>query len=67
METPAERDNPNEYVFSFTGATNLASPEDLHMHRMILNIVDADHFTEVWHAKMGGKDMPKEFSFERKK
>jgi hypothetical protein len=67
METPADRENPNEYVFSFTGATNLASPDDLHMHRMVLNIVDADHFTEVWHAKMGGKDMPKEFSFERKK
>ncbi len=67
METAAVRDNPNEYVFSFTGATNLASPDDLHMHRMVLNIIDADHFTEMWHAKMGNNDMPKEFTFVRKK
>jgi len=38
LETPSERPNPNEFVFSFIGATNLASPNDQHMHRMVITL-----------------------------
>jgi hypothetical protein len=34
--------------FSFVGASNLASPEDGHMHRLAVTLEDKDHFTQRW-------------------
>lgn len=67
METPVVTESSDEFVFAFTGATNLASPEDMHMHRMVLQIDDADHFSETWTMRGKGPDMKQRFSFTRKK
>jgi hypothetical protein len=67
LETPSERPNPNEFVFSFTGATNLASPNDQHMHRMVITMEGPDHFTEAWTIRVNGKDSVREFHYTRKK
>jgi len=67
LETPSERPNPNEFRFSFTGATNLASPNDQHMHRMVITIEGPDHFTEAWTIRVNGKDSVQEFHYTRKK
>jgi hypothetical protein len=67
MESPAVTATSDEFVFAFTGATNLASPEDMHMHRMVLQIDDADHFSETWTMRAKGQDIKQTFSFTRKK
>jgi hypothetical protein len=67
MESPAVNATPDEFVFAFTGATNLASPEDMHMHRMVLQIDDADHFSETWTMRGKGHDTKTTFNFTRKK
>ena len=35
-------------AFDFTGASNLASPQDKHMHSADLKLVDGDHYTSDW-------------------
>jgi hypothetical protein len=67
METPAVSAASDEFVFAFTGATNLASPEDTHLHRMVLQLEDADHFIETWTLRGKGHDTKKTFNFVRKK
>lgn len=67
LETQSERPNPNEFVFSFTGATNLASPNDQHMHRMVITLEGPDHFTEEWTIRVSGKNTVREFHYTRKK
>jgi hypothetical protein len=67
METPAETATTDEFAFGFTGAANLASPEDAHLHRLVLQIVDAEHFTETWTIHEKGRDTKKTFHFTRKK
>jgi hypothetical protein len=67
METPAVTATSDEFVFAFTGATNLASPEDTHLHRLVLQIDDADHFTETWTIREKGHDTKRIFNFTRKK
>jgi hypothetical protein len=67
LETPAERPNANEFAFSFVSATNLADPNAQHMHRMLIAIEDADHFTETWTIRINGKDSTREFHYTRKK
>jgi hypothetical protein len=68
METPGVTHDSNEFAFAFTGATNLASPDVMHMHQMTLKIDDNDHFSETWtmHAS-GGKEQTETFHFTRKK
>ncbi len=67
LETPSERPNPNEFAFPFTGATNFASPNDQHMHRMVITMESANHFTEAWTIRVNGKDSVREFRYTRKK
>jgi hypothetical protein len=67
MESPAITGTTDEFVFAFTGATNLASPEDSHMHRLVLQIDDADHFSETWTNRAKGHDTKQTFDFVRKK
>ena len=67
METPAVTATSAEFVFAFTGATNLASPEDTHLHRLVLQIDDADHFTETSTIREKGHDTKRTFNFTRKK
>ena len=67
LETLSERPNPNEFVFSFTGATNLASPNDQHLHRMVITMEGPEHFTETWTIRVNGKDSVQKFHYTRKK
>ncbi len=45
------------FTFNFLDATNLASPANGHMRKMVLTIRDKDHFTEQWFFSQGGKDV----------
>jgi hypothetical protein len=49
-------DDGKTFTFDFLDATNLASPSDGHMRKMVLTIQDKDHFTEQWFFSQGGKD-----------
>jgi hypothetical protein len=67
METPAVAGATDEFVFSFTGATNLPTPDASHMHRLVLQIDDADHFSETWTFREKKGDTKQTFNFVRKK
>lgn len=67
METPAVDGATDEFVFSFTGATNLPTPDASHMHRLVLQIDDADHFSETWTFREKKGDIKQTFNFVRKK
>jgi len=67
METPGVTHDSNEFAFAFTGATNLASADDMHMHQMTLKIDDSDHFSETWTMHANGKEQTETFHFTRKK
>jgi hypothetical protein len=67
METPAVAGATDEFVFSFTGATNLPTPDASHMHRLVLQIDDADHFSETWTFREKKGDTKRTFNFVRKK
>jgi hypothetical protein len=67
METPVVTHDSSEFAFAFTGATNLASTDDMHMHQMTLKIDDSDHFSETWTMHANGKEQTETFHFTRKK
>jgi hypothetical protein len=67
METPIVTGVTDEFVFSFTGATNLPAPDASHMHRLVLQIDDADHFSETWTYREKSGDSKRTFNFVRKK
>ena len=68
MRADLSSTDPSTIHFSFMDATNLASPDDPHMHGLIVTVKDKDHFTQEWTMRANGKDGPaKVFSFERKK
>jgi hypothetical protein len=43
-------------TFDFMDATNMASPNDAHMHKMVLTFLDKDHYTETWFFHKDGKE-----------
>jgi hypothetical protein len=67
METPAVNGASDEFVFSFTGGSNLPTPDSAHMHRLVLQIDDADHFSETWTFREKKGDTKQTFNFVRKK
>jgi hypothetical protein len=66
METKATAANQGDFEFSYTGGTNIASPNDAHMHHLSVHFIDKDHFDEIWTLSMGGKEQPFTFHFTRK-
>ena len=52
-------------TFDFLDATNLASPDAGHMHRVVFTFVDADHHTEEWRFVDHGKEMVERFDLAR--
>jgi hypothetical protein len=54
-------------TFDFLDATNLASPEDGHMTRLVLSMPDANHHTEEWIYSDHGKQEKEVFELWRKK
>ena len=68
MRTTANPPNPSELDFQFTGATNLKTPGDGHMHGLVLVLESNDSFTQKWTFREQGKpDAAEEFHFMRKK
>jgi hypothetical protein len=53
-------------TFNFLDATNLASPEAGHMHRVAITVLDANHHTEEWSFADHGKEMKELFDLKRK-
>jgi hypothetical protein len=52
--------------FDFVDATNLASPQDGHMHRVVYTI-DGDRLAEDWYFVKDGKDIHEHFDLQRQK
>jgi hypothetical protein len=67
LETPSVTASSSEFAFAFTGAANLASYDDMHMHGMTLKIDDNDHFSEIWTLMANGKEQTETFHLTRKK
>ena len=67
METPAVSANQKQFDFSFTSAGNLADANGMHMNHMVLEIKDADHFSETWTMSANGKEQKETFNFVRAK
>jgi hypothetical protein len=60
-------DDGKTFTFDFIDATNLASPSDGHMRKLVLTIQDKDHFSEQWFFAQKGKDLDHGvFQFTRK-
>ena len=58
----------NTLAFSFVDATNLTSPNENHMYKLVFTFKDDDHFSQQWTMHMeGNKDHPALFEFERVK
>ena len=63
-----ESKDENTIAFSFVDATNLASSDDPHMHKVIFSLKDNDHFAQEWTMRSKGKDAyTAAFEFERVK
>ena len=54
------------FTFTYFDATNLASPDDGHMQKMILTILDENHHTEEWVFADHGKEHKMVFDLHRK-
>jgi hypothetical protein len=66
METQAATANQKEFDFAFTGGTNIAGPGDPQMNHLLLQLIDKDHFIEVWGFSMNGKVQQSTIHFTRK-
>ena len=53
-------------TFNYVDATNLASPDAAHMHRMVLTLIDENHHTEEWMFVDHGKEHKELFDLRRK-
>ena len=53
-------------TFNFLDATNLASADAGHMHRVAITVLDANHHTEEWSFADHGKEMKEMFDLRRK-
>lgn len=45
----------HSFMFNFVDATNLKSLNDMHMHSLKMEIIDADHLTNTWTNYKDGK------------
>ena len=61
---PAEN---GKLVFNFVDATNMPSPDAMHMHKLVVTFVDKDHFAQEWTWKGGEKEGTEVFRMERMK
>ena len=55
-----------ELVFAFEGAGNLASPDEGHEEKLVIQFQDTDHITERWTWRSNGKDTETVYRFARK-
>jgi len=67
METLTVTGDQKEFDFSFKGITNLTGANSGHMQHLLIQIVDQDHFTELWTWREKGKDQTTTINFSRSK
>jgi len=53
--------------FAYLDATNIGSPGEMRMTRLVMSFPDPDHLVEEWTAKEGAKEHLGRFTFARKK
>lgn len=53
-------------TFDFVDATNLAGPDNGHMHRVVFTFLDANHHTEQWRFADHNKEMIENFELQKK-
>ena len=53
--------------FRYVDATNLPAADASHMHGLVITFQDADHMTQAWTHRAGGKDQTGVFEFSRKR
>ncbi|MGH9367502.1 MAG: hypothetical protein ACRD3M_07495 [Thermoanaerobaculia bacterium] len=53
--------------FQFLDATNLSSPDAMHMRQLVVTFGDPDHFQQEWTSSAGGKEHTGVFQYTRKK
>lgn len=58
----------NALTFNFVDATNITSPDDARMQKLVLTFRDKDQFTQEWTLRAKGKDeAPYVLTYERAK
>lgn len=67
MRADGLSDGGKKVVFSYVDATNLSSPDAMHMAGMVVSFGDADHYTETWTLADKGKEQTETFKLTRKK
>ncbi len=67
MRADGLSDGGKKVAFSYVGASNLSSPEAMHMSRMVVSFGDADHYTETWTLADKGKEHTETFKLTRRK
>jgi hypothetical protein len=65
LQTAPLHEKQNILTFLFRDATNLHSTAAPHMRRMVMTIVDSDHFTERWTRTEKGVDTEFDMNFVR--
>ena len=66
MRADAQGAEPKALTFNFVDATNLSSPSEGHMERLVVSFIDLDHFSQEWTFKAKGQKQVDLFSLERK-
>jgi hypothetical protein len=65
LRSAAQQGTPNMLTFVFRDAVNLHSAAAPHMRRVVLTIIDSDHFSERWTRTERGVDTVFDLNFVR--
>ena len=66
MRAETTAPDPKSITFDFLDATNLSSPADGHMERLVVSFDDPSHFSQEWTFKAKDQKQTDVFHFERK-
>jgi len=67
MRAEAATAESGKLIFDFVDATNMSSPDAMHMHRLAVTFEGKDRFAQEWTWKSGEKEGTVVFRLERKK
>ena len=67
MRADAATAESSKLIFDFVDATNMSSPDAMHMHRLAVSFEGKDRFVQEWTGKGGEKEGTVVFRLERMK
>ena len=67
MRTDAATAESRKLIFDFVDATNMSSPDAMHMHKLAVTFEGKDRFVQEWTWKSGEKEGTVVFRLERMK